>query len=48
VVLAAALGALTAGAPVPAGAQQSTFKSGIDMVPLTVTVTDVKGKPITG
>jgi VWFA-related protein len=29
-------------------AQQSTFKSGVDMVPLTVTVTDVKGKPITG
>jgi VWFA-related protein len=46
--LAAALGVLTAGTPVPAGAQQSTFKGGVDMVPLTVTVTDVKGKPITG
>ena len=48
VVLTAALGALATGIPVPAGAQQSKFTSGVDMVPLTVTVTDVKGRPITG
>jgi VWFA-related protein len=43
-----ALGYLALSHAAPASAQQSTFKSGIDMVPLTVTVTDVKGKPITG
>jgi Ca-activated chloride channel family protein len=46
--LAAALGTLTAGTPSPISAQNSTFKSGVDMVPLTVTVTDVKGKLVTG
>jgi len=45
--LTAALAGLAAGNPLPAGAQ-SRFKSGVDMVPLTVTVTDVKGRPITG
>jgi len=29
-------------------AQQPTFKSGVDMVPLTVTVTDTSGKYVTG
>jgi Ca-activated chloride channel family protein len=43
-----ALGCLAGGHPATVSAQQSTFKSGVDMVPLTVTVTDVKGRPITG
>ena len=42
------LGYLAVGHPAPAGAQQGGFKSGVEMVPLTVTVTDVKGRPITG
>ena len=43
-----ALGCLAGGHPVTVNAQQQAFKSSVDMVPLTVTVTDVKGKPITG
>jgi Ca-activated chloride channel family protein len=46
--LAAALGTLAVGNPARAGAQQSTFKSGVEMVPLTVTVTDAKGKHVAG
>ena len=45
---AAALSALALGNPKAVGAQHATFKSGVEMVPLTVTVTDVKGKPVTG
>ena len=30
------------------GAQRPAFKSGVDLVPLTVTVTDPKGKYVTG
>jgi Ca-activated chloride channel family protein len=43
-----ALSALTLSNPAPARAQQAPFKSGVDMVPLTVTVTDVAGKHVTG
>lgn len=43
-----ALGFFAVGHPVPAGAQQVKFKSGIDMVPLTVTVTDANGRHVTG
>ena len=32
----------------PVVAQQASFKSGIDIVPLTVTVTDTTGKYVTG
>jgi Ca-activated chloride channel family protein len=46
--LAAAFSALALGNPAPVGAQQPTFKSGVDMVPLTVTVTDGKGRHVTG
>lgn len=42
------LGFLAVNHPAPAGAQQSGFKSGVDMVPLTVTVTDIKGRPVAG
>jgi len=43
-----ALGYEAVSDPAAARAQQATFKSGVDMVPLTVTVTDVKGRHITG
>jgi len=36
------------GRAMPLGAQGPAFKSGVDMVPLTVTVTDPKGKYVTG
>lgn len=39
---------LTLGNPAPVRAQHAPFKSGIDMVPLTVTVTDGAGQHITG
>jgi Ca-activated chloride channel homolog len=42
------LAALTLGRPAPVGAQKAAFKSGVDMVPLTVTVTDAAGRHITG
>ena len=43
-----ALGYSAVSHPAAVGAQQATFKSGVDMVPLTVTVTDGKGRHITG
>jgi Ca-activated chloride channel family protein len=46
--LLAAAGALALCSPAPVGAQTATFKSGVDMVPLTVTVTDTSGKYVTG
>ena len=36
------------GVPATLGAQKAVFKSGVEMVPLTVTVTDTKGKYVTG
>jgi len=36
------------GVPATLSAQKPVFKSGVDMVPLTVTVTDTKGKYVTG
>jgi Ca-activated chloride channel family protein len=36
------------GVPVTLSAQKTVFKSGVEMVPLTVTVTDTKGKYVTG
>jgi VWFA-related protein len=42
------LAALTLGASASAGAQPPSFKSGIDMVPLTVTVTDGSGNHVKG
>ena len=45
---AAALGALALGSPAHVGAQNPVFRSGIDMVPLTVTVTDTAGKYVSG
>jgi Ca-activated chloride channel family protein len=38
----------TLGVPATLGAQKAAFKSGVEMVPLTVTVTDTKGKYVTG
>jgi Ca-activated chloride channel homolog len=40
--------ALALRGPAPVNAQSLTFKSGVDMVPLTVTVTDTTGRYITG
>ena len=36
------------GVPATLSAQKTVFKSGVDMVPLTVTVTDTKGRYVTG
>ena len=36
------------GVPATLNAQKTVFKSGVEMVPLTVTVTDTKGKYVTG
>src|SRR4029453_9929026 len=36
------------GMPATPSAQKAAFKSGVEMVPLTVTVTDTKGKYVTG
>ncbi len=36
------------GLPATLSAQKAVFKSGVEMVPLTVTVTDTKGKYVTG
>jgi Ca-activated chloride channel family protein len=46
--LLAAAGALALCGPARVDAQTATFKSGVDMVPLTVTVTDTSGRYITG
>ena len=46
-VLAAVVGLVVRG-PARMEAQSRTFKSGIEMVPLTVTVTDTTGKYVTG
>jgi Ca-activated chloride channel family protein len=43
-----AYGALSVRGPAPVDAQSPTFKSSVDMVPLTVTVTDPTGKYVTG
>jgi Ca-activated chloride channel homolog len=43
-----AAGALALCGPARVGAQTATFKSDVDMVPLTVTVTDASGKYVTG
>ena len=43
-----ALSALTLGNPAAVRAQHAPFKTGVDMVALTVTVTDGAGKHITG
>ena len=43
-----AVGALPVGGPAHVKAQSATFKGGVDMVPLTVTVTDATGKYVTG
>src|SRR4029453_2863231 len=40
--------ALALPGPAPLAAQSATFKSGVDMVPLTVTVTDRTGKYVSG
>jgi len=40
--------ALAPSRPARVDAQQPTFKSGVDIVPLTVTVTDTAGKHVTG
>jgi Ca-activated chloride channel homolog len=47
---AASVALITAALGVPAtlSAQKTVFRSGVDMVPLTVTVTDTKGKYVTG
>jgi Ca-activated chloride channel homolog len=47
-VLVVALSALAVRGPARVDAQSATFKSGVDMVPLTVTVTDTTGKYVTG
>lgn len=44
----AALAALVLRGPAPVRAQGAVFKSGVDMVPLTVTVTDTSGRHVTG
>jgi hypothetical protein len=44
----AALSALALGNPVHVRVQKPAFRSGIDMVPLTVTVTDTAGKYVSG
>ena len=46
--LAVACGALVIRLIVPLDAQGPAFKSGVAMVPLTVTVTDTTGKHLTG
>ena len=46
--LAVACGAFVVYGPTPLNAQGPTFKSGVAMVPLTVTVTDTTGKHVTG
>ena len=46
--LAVACGALAVHGPAPLSAQGPTFKTGVAMVPLTVTVTDTNGKHVTG
>ena len=43
-----ACGALAAHGPAPLNAQGPTFKGGVAMVPLTVTVTDTTGRHVTG
>ncbi len=47
-VVVVSLAALALRGPVQVDAQSGTFKSGVDMVPLTVTVTDATGKYVTG
>ena len=46
--LVVACGALAVHSPAPLNAQGPTFKSGVAMVPLTVTVTDTTGRHVTG
>jgi hypothetical protein len=45
--LAAAV-VLALSGPARVAAQTTTFRSGVDMVPLTVTVTDTAGRYVTG
>src|SRR5262245_65221211 len=47
-MVAVALTALAVRGPVRVDAQGGPIKSGVDMVPLTVTVTDTKGKYVSG
>ena len=47
-VCVVAVSALALRGPARLDAQSATFKSGVDMVPLTVTVTDPTGKYVTG
>jgi VWFA-related protein len=42
------VGALALGDPADVAAQTSVFRSGVDIVPLTVTVTDAAGQYVTG
>jgi Ca-activated chloride channel family protein len=46
--MSVALITVTLGVPATLSAQKAVFKGGVDMVPLTVTVTDTKGKYVTG
>jgi Ca-activated chloride channel homolog len=46
--LVVSCGALAVHSPAPLNAQGPTFKSGVAMVPLTVTVTDTTGRHVTG